>query len=71
MKPKFKVGDKVRCYREEDFDFVGIVLTCANTGDEWEYSVTNAPTLFPERTWPILIWESEMELISETCKLSR
>jgi hypothetical protein len=66
---KFKVGDKVHCYREAtdrmfSFDFFGEVL--AFTGihdDEEEYIVSNAPFLLPGM--PIRIWESEMSPCEE------
>lgn len=66
MTAKFKVGDKVRCKREENdafygFDFEGEVewVNCVDD-DEYEYRVSNAPTLgFVHH--PLLIWEEEME----------
>ena len=70
MASKFKVGDRVHCYRKETwsespFDFEGVVLEANDTGDEadgvewWEYKVTNAPFIIsPE--FPLLIWEHEM-----------
>lgn len=64
--PKFSVGQMVHCFREETehlngFDFTGKVVSCALAGDMWEYSVTNAPAIFPGSVFSMLIWESEME----------
>lgn len=62
---KFKIGDKVKCFREGTkdwygFDFEGEVKWGDDTGDGVEYSVTNAPdTVFG----PMLIWETEMDLV--------
>ncbi|MCR4284414.1 MAG: hypothetical protein NUV97_00005, partial [archaeon] len=60
---KFKLGDKVRCFRENDFNFTGIVTKIADAGSdtpEWEYTVTNAPEIVAG--FPILIWENEITL---------
>jgi hypothetical protein len=66
---KFKIGDKVKCYREDSkywysFDFEGEVLGVNNMDDEVEYSVSNAPLLV--MGFPCLIWESEMKLIDNS-----
>lgn len=64
--PKYKVGQKVGCFREETLDvmgfsFSGIVKEINNTGGQenpdYEYTVTNAPIGF---IGPILIWEEEI-----------
>ena len=64
--PKYYIGDKVHCFRKDDFDFIGIVEKVNIVDDnEIEYKVTNAPSLFPElyfNSFPLLIWEQEMEL---------
>ncbi len=62
---KFSIGDKVRCFRAETpdvfgFNFTGHVKHQADTGEGWEYGVSNAPLLF--LGFPMLIWEFEMEL---------
>lgn len=64
MEPKFKVGDKVHCFRMDSdsmwgFNFYGEVLSVSDTGDGYEYNVSNAPFLI--FGFPILIWEHEME----------
>lgn len=67
---KFKIGQQVHCFRKHGyamgFDFIGTILSCANTGSleepDWEYAVSNAPELIPG--FPILIWEYEMEAMN-------
>jgi hypothetical protein len=63
--PKFNVGDKVHCYREETdewfgFDFKGKVLSVNIIDDDVEYTVSNAPRHF---FGPLLIWEEEMNKV--------
>ena len=61
---KFKIGDKVHCFRdgENGFAFLGEVTTVTQLDeDSYEYSMTNAPML--RCSWPILIWEYEMEKV--------
>jgi hypothetical protein len=65
---KFKVGDKVHCYREETagmmgFDFTGNVLKVCGTYDDVEYIVSNAPLIFAGI--PLRLWESEMSPCEE------
>jgi hypothetical protein len=63
---KYKIGDKVRCFREESkhwcgFDFAGRVLASKDTGDrDIEYRVSHAPEILPGM--PLLVWESEMSV---------
>jgi len=65
MRTKFKIGEKVHCYRKVnnahimDFNFVGVVISVIDTGDEIEYAVTNSPKI-PITGFPILMWEHEM-----------
>ena len=60
---KYNVGDRVHCYRAPNkhwtpFDFHGTITRVADTGDGFEYTVTNAPEIYPN--FPCLIWESEI-----------
>jgi hypothetical protein len=64
--PRFKIGDRVHCYREDTeafhgFDFHGVVEWVNDTGEGIEYRVTNAPDLGIVG-FPLLIWEEEMTL---------
>jgi hypothetical protein len=68
---KFDIGQLVHCFRSgpghSSFDFVGIVISRQDVGDEadgiswWEYAVTNAPYVLAH--YPVLIWEHEMEAL--------
>lgn len=62
--PKYQVGQRVKCFREETdhvygFDFIG-EITAINVvdDDEIEYSITNAPILYG--FMPCSIWEQEI-----------
>ena len=60
---KFNVGDTVHCYRENGFDFIGVVKNRAWVDeDSYEYEVTNAPVKGTGES-PLLIWENEMEKV--------
>jgi hypothetical protein len=57
-KAKFKIGAKVWVKHPMFPHFEGEVLASANTGDDIEYRVSNAPMIVPGL--PVLLWESEL-----------
>lgn len=59
--PKFCVGDKVRVNHMSSISWEGQVVGVESTGYEWEYWVTNSP--HTSGGYPLLAWESEMELV--------
>lgn len=65
IKPKFKLGQKVHCFREDNksipFNFLGEITSIAEVNDTYEYEVTNAPEFYPG--FNILIWECEIREI--------
>jgi hypothetical protein len=68
MRNKYNIGDKVHCYRPDTkqqfgFNFKGMVIEAHDTGEGWEYAVTNAPPIPGLEFLPngVIIWEHEME----------
>lgn len=56
----YNVGDVVKCYSPEKFDFSGKILWKNDTGEGYEYDVEGAPAL-PYSFLPrCLVWESEI-----------
>jgi hypothetical protein len=60
--PKYQVGDYVRV-GHPSATWQGLVYRVADTGDEFEYWVQGGPDCFPGCEFPLLAWESEVDLL--------